>query len=103
MTHFTAINVLWYSDPEAARAQVASIPALEGAEEARAAAEARAEAEAAVAAAEAAAADEPSKGLYKYGEGGIEGEVRALRLLRHQGWRHVPREVRRLPRLRLPG
>ena len=74
MTHFTSINVLWYSDPEGARAQVASIPALEGAEEARAAAEARAEAEAAVAAAEAAAADEPSKGLYKYGEGGIEGK-----------------------------
>ena len=74
MVHFTEINVLWYSDPDAARARVADIPALEGAEEARATAEARAEAEAAVAAAEAAAADEPSKGLYKYGEGGIEGK-----------------------------
>ena len=71
---FTELNVQWYSDPDAVRARVAEIPALEGAEEARAAAVARAEAEAAVAEAEAAAADEPSKGLYKYGEGGIEGK-----------------------------
>ena len=74
LAFFTEVNVLWYSDPGAARARVADVPALEGAEEARAAAEARAEAEAAVAEAEAAAANEPSRGLYKYGEGGIEGK-----------------------------
>ena len=71
---FTELNVLWYTEPGTVRAQVADIPALEGAEEARAAAEERAAAEAAVAEAEAAAADEPSKGLYKYGEAGIEGK-----------------------------
>ncbi len=76
--HFTEINVLWYSDPAAARSQVAEIPALEGAAEARVAAEERAAAEAAgaPAVAEAAAgAAEPSRGLHKYGEGGsIEGK-----------------------------
>jgi ferredoxin len=75
---FTAINVLWYSDAAAARAQVAGIPALEGAEEARAAAEARASSEGAAVATAVAdggeAAAEPSRGLYKYGEGGIEGK-----------------------------
>ena len=73
--HFTAINVLWYSDPAAARAQVADIPELEGAAEARAAAEERAAAEVAGAPAVAeAGATGPSRGLYKYGEGGIEGK-----------------------------
>ena len=74
---FTEVNVLWYSDPAAARARVAEVPALEGSAEARAAAEERASAEAAgtpVEAEAAAGAAEPSRGLYKYGEGGIEGK-----------------------------
>ena len=75
MMHFTEINVLWYSEPATVRAQVAQIPALEGAVEARAAAEARASAETpAAVAGDGEGADEPSRGLYKYGEGGIEGK-----------------------------
>lgn len=75
--YFTEVNVLWYSDHAAARARVAEVPALEGAAEARAAAVERASTDAAgtPAAAEAeAGAAEPSRGLYKYGEGGIEGK-----------------------------
>ena len=88
--HFTEINALWFSDAAAARAKVAAIPALEGAAAAAtesdgaaaAEAEAPAAAPAAVAASEpaaeteeAAAAEEPSRGAYKYGDGGnIEGK-----------------------------
>ena len=77
--YFAEVNVLWYSDRAAARARVAEVPALEGAEEARAAAVERASTEtastpAAAAAGETAGASEPSRGLYKYGEGGIEGK-----------------------------
>ncbi|MYD65045.1 MAG: ferredoxin family protein, partial [Chloroflexi bacterium] len=74
MVHFTEINVLWYSDPDAARARVADIPALEGAEEARAAAGAPAGAAAPPAAAGAAEHDPPNKGRVKDGEGGKRGK-----------------------------
>ena len=91
--HFLEINTLWFSDAAAARAKVVDIPALEGAVAAAAASSAPAEAEAeaapapAPAAAAAAtpaaageevaaeAAEEPSRGAYKYGDGGsIEGK-----------------------------
>ena len=89
--HFLEINTLWFSDPAAARAQVVDIPALEEAVAAAAAssAPAAAEAEAAPAPAAAAAAapasvgeeaaaepaEDPSRGAYKYGDGGsIEGK-----------------------------
>ena len=91
--HFLEINTLWFSDAAAARAQVVDIPALEEAVAAAAAstasASAEAEAEAAPAPAAAAAvapaaatdeaaaepADDPSRGAYKYGDGGnIEGK-----------------------------
>ena len=89
---FTEINELWFTDAAAARAKVANIPALEEAVAAAAgsdgaaaeseapAAEAAAPAAPAASAAEApvAAAEEepaaPSRGLYKYGEAGIEGK-----------------------------
>ena len=91
--HFLEINTLWFSDAAAARAQVVDIPALEeavaaaAASSASASAEAEAEAAPAPAAAAAAApaaatdeaaaepADDPSRGAYKYGDGGnIEGK-----------------------------
>ncbi len=87
--HFTEINALGFSDAAAARAKGVAIPALEGAvaaaaESAAAATEeaatpaAASEGEAAPAAAEApeaeAAIEEPSRGLYKYGDGGINIE-----------------------------
>ncbi len=89
--HFLEINALWFEDAAAARAKVVDIPALEEAVAAAAAsapaAEEAAEAPAAVPAAEAAAPaaapeeaaeaaiEEPSRGAYKYGDGGnIEGK-----------------------------
>ena len=89
--HFLEINTLWFSDAAAARAQVVDIPALEEAVAAAAASSASAEAEAEAAPAPAAAAaaapaaapdeaaaepaDDPSRGAYKYGDGGnIEGK-----------------------------
>ena len=85
--HFLEINTLWFSDAAAARAKVVDIPALEGAVAAAAASSAPAEAEAEAAPAPAPApaaageeagaeaAEEPSRGAYKYGDGGsIEGK-----------------------------
>ena len=89
--HFLEINALWFEDAAAARAKVVDIPALEEAVAAAAAsapaaeeaAEAPAAAPAAEAAAPAAAAEEaaeevieePSRGAYKYGDGGnVEGK-----------------------------
>ena len=77
--HFLEINTIWFSDPAAARAKVVDIPALEEAVAAPAPAAAAAATPAAPAAAgeEAAAeaAEEPSRGAYKYGDGGsIEGK-----------------------------
>ena len=83
--HFLEINTIWFSDPAAARAKVVDIPALEVAVATAAASSAPAEATPAPAAAaapavaseEAAAeaAEEPSRGAYKYGDGGsIEGK-----------------------------
>ncbi|MYA20787.1 MAG: ferredoxin family protein [Chloroflexi bacterium] len=90
--HFLEINALWFEDAAAARARVVDIPALEEAvaaaatsapaaeeaSEAPAAAEPAAESAAPAAAAEEAAdeaPEEPSRGAYKYGDGGnIEGK-----------------------------
>ena len=90
--HFLEINALWFEDAAAARALVVDIPALEEAvaaaaesapaaeEAAEAPAAAPATAEPAAAAAEPeeaaeAAVEEPSRGAYKYGDGGnIEGK-----------------------------
>ena len=86
--HFTEINALWFNDVAAARAKVVEIPALEGAaaaaqgdgavpEEAAAPAavsQGAAEPAAAEAPAEAVPVEEPSRGLYKYGDGGINIE-----------------------------
>ena len=89
--HFLEINTLWFSDAAAARAKVVDIPALEEAVAAAAASSAPAETEAEAAPAPAAAAaaapaaameeaaaeaaEEPSRGAYKYGDGGsIEGK-----------------------------
>ncbi len=89
--HFLEINALWFEDASAARAKVVDIPALEEAVAAAAAsapaAEEAAEAPAAAPAAAAAAPaatpeeaaeeviEEPSRGAYKYGDGGnIEGK-----------------------------
>ena len=90
--HFLEINALWFEDAAAARAKVVDIPALEEAvataaasapaaeeaAEAPAAASAAAEPAAPAAVAEEAAeeaVEEPSRGAYKYGDGGnVEGK-----------------------------
>ena len=90
--HFLEINALWFEDAAAARAKVVDIPALEEAvataaasapaaeeaAEAPAAASADAEPAAPAAVAEEAAeeaVEEPSRGAYKYGDGGnVEGK-----------------------------